>query len=133
MHHRNDPGRDRSRPQPHHSAYNYRSVVLFGNGERIRDPKEKLEALRAITEHVTPGRWDDCRLSSKPEADRTAVVKVMLTEASAKISTGFAEDEAEDYGLDLWAGITPLTLQHGTPQPDPRLAEGAALPDYLAE
>ena len=117
---------------PTHSAYNYRSVVLFGNAERIRDDAEKLDALRAITEHVTPGRWADCRPPTKPEIDRTAVVKLPIDEASAKIATGFPEDEDEDYDLDIWAGVIPLTLQAGEPEPDPRLKSGVRVPGYLS-
>jgi nitroimidazol reductase NimA-like FMN-containing flavoprotein (pyridoxamine 5'-phosphate oxidase superfamily) len=116
---------------PTHSTYNYRSVVIFARAVRIRDEEEKLAALRTITEHVTPGRWDDSRHPTKAEIDRTAIVRVPLAEASAKISTGFPEDEEEDYDLDIWAGVIPLALTAGDPQPDPRLKPGIDIPEYL--
>src|SRR5512139_3372836 len=38
-------------------SVNYRSVVLFGRGRAVEDEQEKLWALKAITEHLIPGRW----------------------------------------------------------------------------
>jgi len=116
---------------PVHSAYNYRSVVLFGNGVRVRDYDEKLEALRLITEHVTPNRWEDGRTTSKTEVDQTAVVRIPINEASAKVASGPPEDEPEDYDLDIWAGIIPIKLTTGEPIPDPSLRPGIEVPDYL--
>src|ERR1700693_4781331 len=42
-----------------HHSMNYRSVVIFGKAMVVDDPGEKLKALRALTEHMIPGRWDD--------------------------------------------------------------------------
>ena len=40
---------------------NYRSVVLLGTATQVDDPAEKLAALRALSEHILPNRWDDSR------------------------------------------------------------------------
>src|SRR5690349_14987849 len=40
-----------------HHSINYRSVVLFGKGCLIEEEQEKLTALKAVTEHLIPGRW----------------------------------------------------------------------------
>jgi len=40
-----------------HHSINYRSVVVFGRPRALTDDTEKLAALRAISEHVLPGRW----------------------------------------------------------------------------
>lgn len=116
---------------PTNSSYQYRSVVLFGRPARVRDADEKLDALRLITEHVTPGRWDDCRRPSKAEIDGTAVVRIPIDEASAKISTGEPEDDAEDHNLDIWAGAIPLSLVAGDPIPNSDLRAGVEVPPYL--
>src|SRR5579883_2147468 len=42
-------------------SINYRSVVLLGTATLIDAPGEKLEALRAFTEKLLPGRWNDAR------------------------------------------------------------------------
>lgn len=39
-----------------HHSMNYRSVVVFGKASVVEDAEEKVEALRAITEHIVPGR-----------------------------------------------------------------------------
>jgi hypothetical protein len=40
-------------------------------------------------------------------------------------------DDEQDYALPVWAGVLPLSLKAGAPQPDVRLAEGIAAPDYI--
>src|ERR1700682_2358211 len=40
-------------------SMNYRSVVVFGRATVIEDPAAKVAALRALSEHMIPGRWAD--------------------------------------------------------------------------
>ncbi len=98
----------------HHSV-NYRSVVVFGTGRLLRDRAEKLEALRVITEHIVPGRWDDARGPSEAELKQTAVVEIRLDDCSAKVRTGPPKDDPEDADLPVWAGVVPLSLDAGDP------------------
>ncbi len=42
-------------------SMNYRSVVILGKATLVDDPEEKLAALRVLSEHILPGRWDDSR------------------------------------------------------------------------
>jgi uncharacterized protein len=37
-------------------SMNYRSVVILGVAQLVDDPAEKLAALRALSEHIIPGR-----------------------------------------------------------------------------
>jgi nitroimidazol reductase NimA-like FMN-containing flavoprotein (pyridoxamine 5'-phosphate oxidase superfamily) len=62
-------------------SVNYRSVVLFGRGCPVEDEQEKLSALRAITEHLIPGRWQEARLPNSKELHATAVVSIKIDEA----------------------------------------------------
>jgi len=114
-----------------HHSMNYRSVVAFGIAHRIDDPAEKTRALRVISEHLIAGRWDDVRNPSEKELKATAVLEFLIEEASAKIRTGAPVDDEEDYGLPVWAGILPLTLEAKQPIPDSRLEHGIKVPDYL--
>jgi nitroimidazol reductase NimA-like FMN-containing flavoprotein (pyridoxamine 5'-phosphate oxidase superfamily) len=98
----------------HHSV-NYRSVVVFGTGRLLRERAEKIEALRVITEHIVPGRWDDARLPSEAELKQTAVVEIRLEAGSAKVRTGPPKDDPEDADLAVWAGVVPLSLEAGDP------------------
>ena len=115
-----------------HHSINYRSVVILGSPRIVDDPDEKWRAFEVLTEHVTPGRWTDCRLPTPKEVKGTLVAAIPLNEASAKVRTGPPGDDDEDYGLPLWAGVIPLRLESGEPVPDPQLGEGIELPAYLA-
>ena len=41
-----------------------------------------------------------------------------LLEVSAKVRTGGVIDEPEDFALPHWAGVVPMRLVAGAPQPD---------------
>ena len=116
-----------------HHSMNYRSLVVFGNARVVDDPDAKLKALRALSEHIIPGRWDDVRQPSERELELTTVLSVSLAEASAKVRTGPPLDDDEDYGLAVWAGVIPLRLVAGTPIDDPRLPENSGPPKYAVE
>jgi uncharacterized protein len=114
----------------HHSV-NYRSVVVFSNPEKVEDPKEIYNALEVFTNKLQPGRWDDVRKPSTNEWKATMVLAFSIEEASAKVRTGGPNDDDEDYELNIWAGVVPLTLHRGEPIKDNRLKEDIKLPDYL--
>jgi nitroimidazol reductase NimA-like FMN-containing flavoprotein (pyridoxamine 5'-phosphate oxidase superfamily) len=114
----------------HHSV-NYRSVVVFGTARLISGEDEKIEALRAFTEHVVPDRWQEVRPPNKSELAATAVLSLPIQEASAKIRTGDPVDAEEDYALDVWAGVIPLKLCADAPKNDARLKNGINPPHYL--
>jgi len=106
--------------------------VILGKGEAVTDPAEKRAALDVLVERVIPGRSADARGPSQNELSATTVVSIPITEASAKVRTGPASDDEADYALDVWAGVIPLTMLAGEPQPDPQLPIGIAIPGYAA-
>jgi uncharacterized protein len=116
----------------HHSA-NYRSAMLFGAGEWIDDEEEKLTALEALVEKLVPGRWGDARVPTAKELRATALLRIPLEEASAKVRTGPPGDDAEDMELPVWAGVVGLRTVAEDPEPDPLLAAGIEPPEYLGE
>ena len=113
------------------SSMNYRSAVIFGKGEIIKDHDERMAAFKSITDHIAPGRWDDARQPNNSELKQTSVVRMPIDEASAKFSMGPPDDEDEDYALDYWAGVIPINQTYGEPESDPILQEGITIPDYL--
>ncbi len=121
-----------ARAAMHHSA-NYRSVVLLGHARELEDPDEKLAALRAVVEHVVPGRWDDVRAPSENELRATSVLAMAIEEASAKVRSGGPLDDEQDYARATWAGVIPLTSVAGAPETDPRLPDGIAPPRYVSD
>jgi len=115
----------------YHHSMNYRSVVLLGQAERVDEPDEKMLALKAFTEHVMKGRWDEVRLPNEAELAGTVVLKLPITEASAKIRTGPPIDDPADYDLPVWAGLLPLAQQTGDPIRDPQLPEAITAPSNV--
>jgi nitroimidazol reductase NimA-like FMN-containing flavoprotein (pyridoxamine 5'-phosphate oxidase superfamily) len=111
----------------HHSMH-YRSAVVMGQARAVDDPAEREVAFEAITNAVLPGRWDEARHPSRNEDNGTLLVAVPIEEFSSKVSTRDVGDEPEDYELPIWAGVIPLTLTPGTPEPDRRNLEGVAVP-----
>lgn len=116
----------------HHSV-NYRSVVLFGSGRLVEEEGEKLAALRAITEHLIPGRWEETRAPTRKELDATSVVSIRIDEASAKVRMGPPVDDEADYALPVWAGVLPIREQALSPVRDERLSEEIQLPDSIRQ
>lgn len=115
----------------YHHTMNYRSAVLFGKGKLVEGGGERLEALKTISEHVMPGRWDDARGPNKKEMLATAVVSIAIDEASAKVRTGPPNDDQEDYQLPVWAGVLPTRQQFLLPEEDPRSVKKLIVPEYL--
>jgi nitroimidazol reductase NimA-like FMN-containing flavoprotein (pyridoxamine 5'-phosphate oxidase superfamily) len=113
-------------------SMNYRSVVVLGKAMLVDDPAEKIEALRQLSEHVIPGRWDDVRLPNERELKQTSVLRLPIEEFSCKVRSGPAIDDEEDYSFPTWAGVVPLEIKTGEPIPDPRLDPGREVPAYAA-
>jgi uncharacterized protein len=114
-------------------SVNYRSAVIFGTATSVTDEDERWQALRLITDHLIPGRWAAARQPTAKEMAATAVLSLPLTEASVKIRAGMPMDEPEDLGLDVWAGVLPISVAFGQPQPDPQLREEIPLPAHIRE
>lgn len=119
-----------ARSAVHHSV-NYRSVVVFGQAELVETAEDKRAALKAFTEKLIPGRWDDVRAPSDLELRATSVLRLPLAEASAKVRTGGPLDDEPDYDLPVWAGTVGLRLVAEPAQPDDRLLPGVECPAYV--
>ena len=116
----------------HHSA-NYESVVLFGKAIPVDDPVEKNEGLRLVSEHIIPGRWEECRQPNAKELKGTMLLKISIDEASAKIRVGGPVDDKEDYDLDIWAGVLPIVKKYGNPVIDPLIDREMELPGSVMQ
>jgi nitroimidazol reductase NimA-like FMN-containing flavoprotein (pyridoxamine 5'-phosphate oxidase superfamily) len=114
-------------------SFNYRSVVVFGTGRIVIDLVEKARALRAVVEHVAPGRSREARPPSPKEMAATAVVAIEITSGSAKVRRGLPRDADSDYELPVWAGELPLQLTPLPPVSDPRMPAGLDLPDSVRD
>jgi len=107
-----------------HHSMNYRSVTVLGRARLVAEEAEKMQALRVITDHIVPGRWDEVRGPNELEMKQTVVLALPLEEVAAKVRVGPPADDEEDYVLPIWAGIVPIHTQLGEP-----VADGRVLPD----
>lgn len=99
-------------------SINYRSVVVFGAATPVTNTDEKLAALRTVTEHLLPGRWDEARPPTDSELRQTLVLSLTIEEASAKVRVGPPMDDP-DAAWSTWAGELPLRTHPGAPVPFP--------------
>ena len=113
-------------------SMNYRSVVALGKATPVDAPEEKVAALQAYSEKILPGRWNDARQPNEKELKATSVLRLPLTEASAKVRVGPPEDDAPDYALPVWAGVVPLRIVADAPIRDERCDPAIPVPSYAA-
>ena len=116
-----------------HHSLNYHSVTVFGQAELVTDKEERMEALKVVSDQIIPLRWDEARKPNAKELKATKILKLEISEASAKIRTGPPKDEKADYKLDIWAGVLPIEKKYGEPIADPDLKTGVNLPQSVNE
>lgn len=114
----------------HHSA-NYRSVVVHGIARLVTDETEKRQVLTALVNKIGRGRASDSRPPARRELAETSVLALPLSEVSVKARSGGPVEEPEDYPLPHWAGVVPLRLVPGTPEPAAGVT--SPTPDYLPQ
>jgi hypothetical protein len=103
-------------------SINYRSVVIFGHADEVRETEAKRAALTAIVEHLVPGRGADARPPNDDELRATKIIRLPIDEASAKIRVGGPHDDEADLELAIWSGVVPLRLVA-----EPPVADGAGV------
>lgn len=99
------------------SSFNYRSATLFGICEEITGD-EKVQQLDAFIEKIVPGRTDVLRRSTEQELKATTVLGMTITEAAGKIRAGGVNDNPDDAGEQVWAGVLGVETRLTTLVPD---------------
>jgi uncharacterized protein len=112
-------------------SVNYRSVVVMGKAKVVEGSEAKLAAMRDFVEYVIRGRWATVRPPNEQELKGTMVLAVPLVEASAKVRTGFAVDNAQEYASGAWTGVLPFKWMPGEPIRDPRGNASVAVPENI--
>lgn len=117
-----------------HHSMNFRSAVIYGRFAAVDDPEAKAAAFREFVEHVSPGRAALVRPPSPAELAGTALLRIPLAEAAAKIRNWGVEDAEEDLAIPVWAGVVPLALRAAVPQADPACLSAVppAIPPFVA-
>ncbi len=113
------------------SSMEYRSATVFGTPHLVEGSEAKLQAMRIISEHTMPGRWDELREPHDREIKITGVIALEIDTASAKIADNGVDDEDDDYEIPVWAGVLPITLSFGSLVNDDRLIPGVEPSDAV--
>ena len=111
-----------------HHSMNYRCAIVHGTARLVTDHDEQIEALAAITDHLLPGRWDECRTMMAKEHKATGVLVLDMDHVSTKVRTGGPADDKEDLGTDIWAGVVPITTALGQPHAAEDVPDGTLPP-----
>lgn len=112
------------------SSMNYRSAVVFGH-PRVLVDAEKRRALDLLVDHLVPGRAAAVRAMTRKDLAATTVLAMPLTEASLKVRDGGVNEEPEDAELPIWAGVVPLRIAAGAPEPSPDCA--LPVPEHVTD
>jgi uncharacterized protein len=115
-----------------HSSMNYRSVVIVGVAERVRDLDVARDALACVVDHVLPGRTVEARPPTDAELRQTAVLMLPIDTASVKVRTGGPVEEPDDVALPIWGGVVPVRTAFGVPVGDDSLDAAVAVPPSLS-
>lgn len=115
------------------SSMNYRSVMVIGHAQVV-EGEDKVDALRRITDHLLPGRWDEVRPITSKELAATLVLRLSLVEASVKIRAQGATTAPDDgESREVWAGVLPLQVVAGVPEPSDDTPAGVRVPQSVRE
>lgn len=116
---------------PFHNSVNYRSVVVRGRASKVTEPADKAAALKIITDHIVEN-WDQTRPASDADIRATIVIRVPLSEASAKMRSGDPIDDPDDMAGPWWAGVIPVETTFGEPRVAADYAGGRRPPDVYS-
>ena len=114
-----------------HHSMNYRSVVVHGTLRLVTSTEEKEIALIELTNHILPGRWNEVREMTLKEFKATGVLALEIETAAAKIREGGPIDDTDDYELDIWAGVLPITQAIGQPIDDGKITDNSKVPHSI--
>ena len=116
------------------SSMNYRCAMVLGVARRLTGDDE-LDALRVITEHLLPGRWDEARQPTVKERAATLTLALDLSECSLKVSEGPPDDDPADLVdpvySQIWAGTVPIRESFDEPVTDEHTPAGVPVPEYV--
>jgi uncharacterized protein len=116
-----------------HHSMNYRCLVLFGRATRVTDAAELQAMAAGLLDHLAPGRSADARPPTEQELRATLVLRLPITEGSAKVRTGGPIDDTEDLELPVWAGEVPMRLIAQSPVADANAPSTTPVPSYIID
>ncbi len=110
-----------------HNSMNYRCVVIRGVASEVQGDDEKWEAMRLVSDHVTP-TWESARTPTLSDLRKTRVLSIALDEMSGKVREGGPRDSDDDLVGPHWGGHIPLEQSWGAAVRDSDLPPGIETP-----
>lgn len=124
---------------PNGHAFNYRSSVVHGSCSLVKDKDTKRAVMRAVTNHIVAGRWEQVHPVASFQVSLVTVIRVGINGLSTKTRTGVPgiqprnrEKDGPDHEVPPWTGVVPVYDVLGEPVPS-GLTDGAEIPDELHE
>ena len=114
-----------------HHSMNYRAVGGMGTATEVSDHREKVVALDRLVDHTIPGRSAQIRVAHEAEVRGTTVLVLPLDECSMKARTTGVVDDPNDLDDPAWAGLIPVGVAVGEPEPDEG-STGETVPGHVA-
>ena len=114
-----------------HHSMNYRSVVVMGTATEVSDHGGKVVALDRLVDHAIPGRSAQIRVAHEAEVRGTTGLVLPLDECSMKARTTGVVDDPNDLDDPAWAGLIPVGVAVGEPEPDEG-STGETVPGHVA-
>jgi len=109
----------------------HRDQGIKSIGTNVFEGDERERTLMVLSNFLLPGRVGHAREPNRVEIRQTAVWRLSLDGATAKIRTGPPkEDPASDYDLPFWGGVMPVRTAFGEPESD-RAGVTLEVPDYI--
>jgi nitroimidazol reductase NimA-like FMN-containing flavoprotein (pyridoxamine 5'-phosphate oxidase superfamily) len=93
--------------------------------------ENRLAAMKTLLARVASGRRDELRRPNSTEIKATQIMRLPLTNVSAKVHKGTPIDDDGDYTSPDWAGEVPMRRAFGAPMLGPRIEEGTEIPDSV--
>jgi hypothetical protein len=98
--------------------------MLFGRAHEVDDAAERRAQLERLTESLFPGRWTKLRPVKARELKAARILRLEIEEFSAKVRTGPPQEDESDLDWPVWAGVIPLSIGAGAPEPDDIARQG---------
>lgn len=122
---------------PNGHSFNYRSAILHGTCEQVRDRALKKQIMHEVTDKIVPNRCAEVNPMASIVTSMVYIIRVKIDKLSVKARTGVPGIQPRNVEVDgpnveplAWAGVVPMWEQLGEPV-DAGLTPGASVSDNL--
>jgi nitroimidazol reductase NimA-like FMN-containing flavoprotein (pyridoxamine 5'-phosphate oxidase superfamily) len=107
------------------NSMNYRSAVIFGTPEEVRNDERKLAFVSEWIDHMVPGRKENSEMPTQNELKNVSVFRVKLDQFSVKVRKGGPSEKRTN--PEIWSGVIPIKTKFL----EPELSSTDHIPDHV--